>query len=49
MYMDLLNEEVSGKEIDEEDEKELQQIDVETHISKEYTDESEIVIELHKK
>ena len=50
MYMDLLNEEISGKEIDEEnDEKEAQPIDVENHISKEYTDESEIVIELHKK
>ncbi len=49
MYMDLLNEEVSGKEMDEDEEKDVQQIDVETHISKEYTDESDIIIELHKK
>ncbi len=49
MYMDLLNEEVRGKEMDDDEEKDVQQIDVETHISKEYTDESDIIIELHKK
>ncbi len=49
MYMDLLNEEVSGKVINEDEEKDIQTIDVETHISEEYSDESDIIIELHKK
>ena len=49
MYIDLLNEEVTGKNLDDEDEKDIIPIDVETHIGKEYTDESSIIIELHKK
>ena len=49
MYLDLINEEVNGIKVDENEEKEPTMIDVATHIGKEYTDESEIVIELHKK
>ena len=50
MYMDLINEEVNGIDLDEEnEEKEVIPIDVETHIGSEYSDESEIIIELHKK
>ena len=51
MYIDLLNEEISGEKNDEDDEnnKEIIPIDVSTHIDKSYTDESSILIELHKK
>ncbi len=49
MYMDLINEEVNGINPDLEEEKEVIPIDVETHIGKEYTDESSILIDLHKK
>ena len=50
MYLDLINEEVNGiKNDDNDDNKEIIPIDVETHIGKEYTDESSILIELHKK
>ena len=50
MYMDLINEQVNGIDLDEEkDDKEVMPIDVETHIGNEYSDESEIIIELHKK
>ena len=49
MYLDLINEEVNGIKVDEDEEKEPTMIDVATHIGEEYTDESEIVIELHKK
>ncbi len=50
MYLDLINEEVNGINNDEEEEnKDYNKIDVETHIGKEYTDENSIVIELHKK
>ena len=51
MYIELLNEEINGQNIDEEDdkEKEVVPIDVETHISEEYTDENSLLIELHKK
>lgn len=49
MYLDLINEEVNGIETEEDKEKELIPIDIETHIGEEYTEESEIVIELHKK
>ena len=50
MYMDLINEQVNGIDLDDEkDDKEVMPIDVETHIGNEYSDESEIIIELHKK
>ena len=49
MYLDLINEEVNGIDLDNEEEKETIPINVETHIGSEYTDESNIVIELHKK
>ncbi len=50
MYLDLINEEVNGIDLDEDkDEKDVIPIDVETHIGEEYSDESEIIIELHKK
>lgn len=49
MYLDLINEEVNGIEIDDEEEKEIIPIDVETHIGQEYSNENEIIIELHKK
>lgn len=50
MYLDLINEEVNGIDNDIENENtENNNIDVETHIGKEYTDDSSIVIELHKK
>ena len=48
MYLDLINEEVNGKE-EEEDSTDVVPIDVETHIGEEYTDESSIIIDLHKK
>lgn len=49
MFLDLINEEVNGVKKDEEEDREVIPIDVETHIGTEFTDESEIVIELHKK
>ncbi len=49
MYLDLINEEVHGIDNDKEEEKEYNKIEVENHIGEEYTDESSIVIELHKK
>ena len=49
MYLDLINEEVNGIDNDSEEEKEIIPIDVETHIGNEYTDENNIIIELHKK
>lgn len=49
MYLDLINEEVNGIDGDKEEEKDVIPIDVDTHIGKEYTEESELVIELHKK
>ena len=49
MYLDLINEEVNGINIDENEDKEIVPIDVATHIDEKYTDDSEIVIELHKK
>ncbi len=50
MYLDLINEEVNGINLDDEkEEKDVIPIDVETHIGKEYSDESDIIIELHKK
>ena len=48
MYMELINEEMNGI-VEEEEEKELIPIDVETHIGKEYSDENSIIIEIHKK
>ncbi len=48
MYLDLINEEISG--IDEENEDdEVIPIDVETHIDEKITDENSLIIELHKK
>lgn len=49
MYLDLINEQVNGIEIDEDKEKEIIPIDIETHISEEYTDDNDVIIELHKK
>ena len=50
MYLDLLNEGINGIDMDQEDENKTPSlIDVETHIGEEYTDESEIIIDLHKK
>ncbi len=49
MYLDLINEEVNGITVDEEDEKEVIPIDVSTHIDETYSNENEIIIELHKK
>jgi len=49
MYLDLINEEVNGITVDEEFTNEIIPIDVETHLGEEYSDENEIIIELHKK
>jgi len=50
MYLDLINEEVSGIEIDEENiTNEVSKINIETHISDDITDENEIIIDLHKR
>ena len=49
MYLDLINEEVNGIEEEELEDKNIVPIEVETHIGNEYTDESSILIELHKK
>ena len=49
MYLDLINEEINGIEEDLSQEKDVIPIDVETHIGKEYTEESSLLIELHKK
>ena len=48
MFLDLINEEVNGIKKDDDD-KEAIPIDIETHINEEFTDESAIIIELHKK
>ena len=48
MYLDLINEEVNGIN-NEDEETEVIPINVETHIGKEYTDESSLLIDLHKK
>ena len=50
MYLDLINEEVNGIDLDaEEENSDNTSLDVETHIGEEYSDESEIIIDLHKK
>ena len=49
MYLDLINEEVKGIDPESEEDNTVIPIDVETHIGEEYTDESSIIIELHKK
>ncbi len=49
MYLDLINEEVNGVSEKEDETNDIVPIDVETHIGKEYTDESNIIIDLHKK
>jgi transcription-repair coupling factor (superfamily II helicase) len=49
MYLDLINEEVNGINGEEEEQTEVIPINVETHIGEEYTDESNIIIDLHKK
>lgn len=49
MYLDLIKEEVEGtKEEDIDSPKEVM-LNVPTHIGNEYTDDSDVVIELHKK
>ena len=49
MYLDLIKEEVEGtKEEDIDSPKEVM-LNVRTHIGNEYTDDSDVVIELHKK
>ena len=47
MYIELINEELSGKEI-EEDKKETNLNSVSTHIGSDYSDEDSVIIELHK-
>ena len=49
MYLDLINEEVNGIDLDKEETTNQVNIDVETHIGKEYSEDSDILIELHKK
>lgn len=51
MYLDLIKEEVEGKDYDEEEIKENKEsmLNVSTHIGNEYTDDSEVIIDLHKK
>ena len=49
MYLDLINEEINGVETEENEEKDVIPIDIETHIGKEYTEDSSLLIELHKK
>jgi transcription-repair coupling factor (superfamily II helicase) len=51
MYLDLINEEVNGVDTSEEDleENKKSPIDVETHIGEEISDDSDVLIELHKK
>ncbi len=49
MYLDLINEEVNEIDLDEETPTNQVNIDVETHIGKEYSEDSDILIELHKK
>ena len=49
MYLELINEEVKGVNLDEEEEKNVIPIDVETHIDKELTEESSLIIKHHKK
>ena len=48
MYLDLINEEINGV-TEEDEEKDVIPIDIETHIGKEYTEDSSLLIELHKK
>lgn len=49
MYMELVNEEINGITVNEDEEREPIPIDIQTHIDKCYTDESDVIIELHKK
>lgn len=51
MYLDLIKEEVEGKDYDKEEIKENKEsmLNVSTHIGNEYTDDSEVIINLHKK
>ena len=49
MYLDLINEEVNGIDIDEEEQNKKPAFDVETHIGEEYSNDSDVLIELHKK
>ena len=51
MYLDLIKEEVEGKKYDEDDITESKEtlLNVSTHIGSEYTDDSEVIISLHKK
>ncbi len=50
MYLELINEELSGKNISEDDVKEEVKIDdVNNHIGKEFTDEDAISIMIHQK
>ncbi len=50
MYLDLINEEVNGVDLDEEETStQPTNIEVETHIGKEYSEDSDILIDLHKK
>lgn len=50
MYLDLINEEINRIDTSDEDKPtEVVNLDVETHIGEEYTDESDVLIQLHKK
>lgn len=50
LYIELINEELSGKpEFDEENSNEVKIDDVQNHIDNTYTNEDNIIIELHKK
>ena len=49
MYLELINEEVNGVEEEKEEENKVIPFDVQTHIDKELTDDSSLIIELHKK
>ncbi len=49
MYLDLINEEINGIDLDEETPNTNIPIDVETHIGEEYSDENSIIIDIHKK
>lgn len=50
MYLDLINEEVSGISYDEEESfSDITKVNIETHIGEEISDENEIIIDLHKK
>lgn len=47
MYLELINEEIEGK-VEEDEEVKKSQVDVQTHIDEEYSEESSILIDLHK-